>query len=40
LVFFFFFCSVPHLQTVIQLLANMESCQINSLSQAHLSQEV
>ncbi|XP_062145787.1 tobamovirus multiplication protein 2B [Alnus glutinosa] len=31
--------SVPHLQTVIQLLANMESCQINSLSQAHLSQE-
>ncbi|GLT73270.1 hypothetical protein SLA2020_451410 [Shorea laevis] len=31
--------SVPHLQTVIQLLANMESCQINSLSQARLSRE-
>ncbi|GMY29809.1 tobamovirus multiplication protein 2B [Fagus crenata] len=31
--------SVPHLQTVIQLLANMESCQLNSLSQAHLPKE-
>ncbi|KAI4315152.1 hypothetical protein L6164_027994 [Bauhinia variegata] len=28
--------SVPHLKTVIQLLANMESCQLNSLSQTHL----
>ncbi|KAB1215843.1 Tobamovirus multiplication protein 2B [Morella rubra] len=31
--------SVPHLQTVMQLLANMESSQLNSLSQAHLCQE-
>ncbi|KAG6684372.1 hypothetical protein I3842_12G059200 [Carya illinoinensis] len=31
--------SVPHLKTVIQLLANMESCQLNSISQAHLSQQ-
>ncbi|XP_018849231.2 tobamovirus multiplication protein 2B-like [Juglans regia] len=31
--------SVPHLQPVVQLLANMESCQLNSLSQAHLSHE-
>ncbi|XP_058085835.1 tobamovirus multiplication protein 2B isoform X3 [Magnolia sinica] len=27
--------SVPHLKTVIQLLSNMESCQLNSASQAH-----
>ncbi|CAN6579754.1 unnamed protein product [Malus baccata var. baccata] len=32
--------SVPHLQTVIQLLENMESCQLSSLSQAHVLQEV
>ncbi|KAG2680215.1 hypothetical protein I3760_11G087600 [Carya illinoinensis] len=32
--------SVPHLQPVVQLLANMKSCQLNSLSQAHLSHEV
>ncbi|KAB2632189.1 tobamovirus multiplication protein 2B [Pyrus ussuriensis x Pyrus communis] len=31
--------SVPHLQTVIQLLENMESCQLSSLSQAHVLQE-
>ncbi|XP_040989558.1 tobamovirus multiplication protein 2B isoform X1 [Juglans microcarpa x Juglans regia] len=31
--------SVPRLKTVIQLLANMESCQLNSISQAHLSPE-
>ncbi|CAN6712223.1 unnamed protein product [Malus baccata var. baccata] len=31
--------SVPHLQTVIQLLENMESCQLVSLSQAHVLQE-
>ncbi|KAM5573313.1 tobamovirus multiplication protein 2B [Rosa sericea] len=31
--------SLPHLQTVIQLLANMESCQLSSLSQAHVLQE-
>lgn len=31
--------SVPHLQPVIQLLANMESYQISSLSQSSLSQE-
>ncbi|XP_075639860.1 tobamovirus multiplication protein 2B [Castanea sativa] len=31
--------SVPHLQTVIQLLENIKSFQLNSLSQAHLSQE-
>ncbi|XP_022736849.1 tobamovirus multiplication protein 2B [Durio zibethinus] len=30
--------SAPHLKTVIQLLENMESCQLSSLSQAHLSQ--
>ncbi|KAL4295697.1 hypothetical protein GQ457_12G001440 [Hibiscus cannabinus] len=30
--------SVPHLKTVIQLLENMESCQLSSPSQAHLSQ--
>ncbi|KAG5228741.1 tobamovirus multiplication protein [Salix suchowensis] len=30
--------SVPHLRTAVQLLANMESCQLNSLSQAHFSQ--
>ncbi|KAK8599754.1 hypothetical protein V6N13_060423 [Hibiscus sabdariffa] len=30
--------SVPHLKTVIQLLENMESCQLSSLSQAHLLQ--
>ncbi|KAB5573915.1 hypothetical protein DKX38_001109 [Salix brachista] len=30
--------SVPHLRTAIQLLANMESCQLNSLSQAQFSQ--
>ncbi|KAK4557574.1 hypothetical protein RGQ29_007366 [Quercus rubra] len=31
--------SVPHLQTVIQLLENIKSFQLNSLSQAHLPQE-
>ncbi|KAL6279734.1 hypothetical protein ACE6H2_016615 [Prunus campanulata] len=31
--------SVPHLQTVIQLLENMESCQLSSLSQAKVLQE-
>ncbi|XP_044493292.1 tobamovirus multiplication protein 2B [Mangifera indica] len=31
--------SVPHLKPVAQLLANMESCQLNSLSQAHLAQK-
>ncbi|PRQ18692.1 hypothetical protein RchiOBHm_Chr7g0208861 [Rosa chinensis] len=31
--------SLPHLQTVIQLLANMESCRLSSLSQAHVLQE-
>ncbi|CAL9029018.1 unnamed protein product [Prunus brigantina] len=31
--------SVPHLQTVIQLLANMESCQLSSLSQAKVLPE-
>ncbi|XVF10997.1 hypothetical protein REPUB_Repub07fG0231300 [Reevesia pubescens] len=30
--------SVPHLKTVIQLLENMESCQLCALSQANLSQ--
>ncbi|XP_008238352.1 PREDICTED: tobamovirus multiplication protein 2B isoform X3 [Prunus mume] len=32
--------SVPHLQTVIQLLENMESCQLSSLSQAKVLPEV
>jgi len=36
----FHFCSVPRLGTVIQLLANMETCQLNPLSQAHLPREV
>ncbi|XP_058224368.1 tobamovirus multiplication protein 2B isoform X5 [Rhododendron vialii] len=31
--------SVPHLKTVTQLLANMESCQLKSLSKAPSSQE-
>ncbi|KAI9089287.1 hypothetical protein K1719_029566 [Acacia pycnantha] len=31
--------SVPHLKTVIQLLSNMESCQLNPLSQAHPPQK-
>ncbi|KAG8637851.1 tobamovirus multiplication protein 2B [Manihot esculenta] len=31
--------SVPHLRTVVQLLANMESCQLNFASQAPLPQE-
>ncbi|XP_015896796.3 tobamovirus multiplication protein 2B [Ziziphus jujuba] len=31
--------SVPHLQTVIQLLTNMESCQLSSLSKAPCFQE-
>ncbi|KAI5327702.1 hypothetical protein L3X38_027098 [Prunus dulcis] len=31
--------SVPHLQTVIQLLENMESCQLSSLSQAKVLPE-
>ncbi|XP_056160657.1 tobamovirus multiplication protein 2B isoform X2 [Syzygium oleosum] len=31
--------SVPHLQTVVQLLANMESNQLNSLSKAHFARE-
>ncbi|OMO93127.1 hypothetical protein COLO4_17099 [Corchorus olitorius] len=31
--------SVPHLKTVIQLLENMESCQLCSLSQAHPPKE-
>lgn len=31
--------SLPHLQTVIQLLANMESCQLSSLSQVRVLQE-
>ncbi|XP_024042619.1 tobamovirus multiplication protein 2B isoform X2 [Citrus sinensis] len=31
--------SVPHLRTVSQLLANMESCQLSSLSQAHLPEK-
>ncbi|CAB4279262.1 unnamed protein product [Prunus armeniaca] len=30
---------VPHLQTVIQLLENMESCQLSSLSQAKVLPE-
>lgn len=34
------FFSVPHLQTVIQLLENMESCQLSSLSQAKVLPEV
>ncbi|KAG6792047.1 hypothetical protein POTOM_001186 [Populus tomentosa] len=32
--------SVPHLRTAIQLLANMESCQLSTLSQAQFSQQV
>ncbi|XP_030533522.1 tobamovirus multiplication protein 2B isoform X2 [Rhodamnia argentea] len=32
--------SVPHLQTAIQLLANMESNQLNSLSKVHFAREV
>ncbi|GMH09246.1 hypothetical protein Nepgr_011087 [Nepenthes gracilis] len=32
--------SVPHLKTVIQVLANMESCQLTSLSQARHSEEL
>ncbi|CAL5429543.1 unnamed protein product [Camellia sinensis] len=35
----FFESDVPHLKTVIQLLANIESCQLKSLSKAPLSQE-
>ncbi|XP_024026525.1 tobamovirus multiplication protein 2B [Morus notabilis] len=31
--------SVPHLQTVIQLLVNMESSQLSSLAQSHLPAE-
>ncbi|KAF7828536.1 tobamovirus multiplication protein 2B isoform X2 [Senna tora] len=31
--------SVPHLKTVVQLLANMESSQLNSFSQTHLPQK-
>ncbi|KAK2998034.1 hypothetical protein RJ639_025227 [Escallonia herrerae] len=31
--------SVPHLETVIQLLANMESCQLKPLSKAQFSCE-
>ncbi|KAL3737832.1 tobamovirus multiplication protein 2B [Eucalyptus grandis] len=31
--------SVPHLQTVVQLLANMESNQLNSLSKVHFGRE-
>ncbi|KAK3014195.1 hypothetical protein RJ639_008696 [Escallonia herrerae] len=31
--------SVPHLETVIQLLANMESCQLKPLSKAQFSRE-
>ncbi|XP_028762716.1 tobamovirus multiplication protein 2B isoform X2 [Neltuma alba] len=31
--------SVPHLKTVVQLLANMESCQLSPLSQAHPPQK-
>ncbi|XP_034677264.1 tobamovirus multiplication protein 2B isoform X1 [Vitis riparia] len=31
--------SVPHLKTVIQLLANMESCQLNPMSEAHLPEK-
>ncbi|KAL3610294.1 hypothetical protein D5086_001314 [Populus alba] len=31
--------SVPHLRTAIQLLANMESCQLSTLSQAQFSQQ-
>ncbi|XAR54841.1 hypothetical protein NMG60_11030148 [Bertholletia excelsa] len=31
--------SVPHLKTVIQLLSNIESCQLKSLSKALQSQE-
>ncbi|XXG43736.1 hypothetical protein AAC387_Pa01g3706 [Persea americana] len=27
--------SVPHLKTVVQLLSNMETCQLNSASHAH-----
>lgn len=34
------FFSIPHLRTVSQLLANMESCQLSSLSQAHLPEKV
>ncbi|CAK9167924.1 unnamed protein product [Ilex paraguariensis] len=30
---------VPHLKTVIQLLSNIESCQLKSLSKAQLSKE-
>ncbi|XP_057480922.1 tobamovirus multiplication protein 2B-like isoform X2 [Actinidia eriantha] len=32
--------SVPHLKTVTQLLANIESCQLKPLSKAPLSQEL
>ncbi|XP_071918294.1 uncharacterized protein [Coffea arabica] len=31
--------SVPHLKTVIQLLSNIESCQLKSLSKVQLEQE-
>ncbi|KAK4441550.1 Tobamovirus multiplication protein 2B [Sesamum alatum] len=31
--------SVPHLNTVVQLLSNMQSCQLKSLSRAQLTQE-
>lgn len=33
-------CSVTQLETVIQLLTNIESCQLRSLSKAPLSQQV
>ncbi|XAR70600.1 hypothetical protein NMG60_11027507 [Bertholletia excelsa] len=33
------FQSVPHLKTVIQLLENIENCQLKSLSEAQLQQE-
>lgn len=31
--------SVPHLKTVIQLMSNIESCQLKSLSKVQLTQE-
>lgn len=31
--------SVPHLNTVVQLLSNMQNCQIKSLSRGQLAQE-
>lgn len=33
-------CSIPHLQTIVQLLTNMENTQLKSLSQFQQPQEV